>query len=86
MEKMERSSKLIVFYSFQLLSIMNLSETLKNIVRSITLRYKQFLATTLFVVIIINVFTSIAFYFLSNEYFIEEDVSIIIILGRYQIV
>ena len=80
------SSKLIVFYSFQLLSIINLSETLKNIVRSITLRYKQFLATTLFVVIIINVFTSIAFYCLSNEYFIEEDVSIIIILGRYQIV
>ena len=59
----------IILYSFQLLSIINLSEILKDIVRAMTLRYKQFLATAFFVVVIINIFTSIAFYYLSEDYY-----------------
>jgi hypothetical protein len=60
---------LIILYSFQLLSIINLSEILKDIVRAMTLRYKQFLATAFFVVIVINIFTSIAFYYLNEDYY-----------------
>jgi hypothetical protein len=54
--------------SVQLLLIINLSETLKNIIKSVTFRWIQLLSTSLFVIICVNIFSMIAFFFLRNHY------------------
>ena len=56
------------FFSIQLLIIVNLSENLKNIVKSITFRYKQMFATTLFVLVVLYIFSTIAFFFLNHAF------------------
>lgn len=55
-------------FSIQLLIIINLSITLKNIIKSVTLRYKQLLVAAMFVVIMLYVFACIAFFFLVDDF------------------
>lgn len=71
-------------FSIQLLIIINLSITLKNIIKSVTLRYKQLLTTAMFVVIMLYVFACIAFFFLSDDFiFTIEGVYINIFINNF---
>ena len=53
-------------FCIQLLCVVNLSSTIKNILLSITVRYKQLISTTLVVVLSTYEFSSIAFFYLSS--------------------
>ena len=57
-------------FSIQLLIIINLSNTMKNIIKSITLKYKQLLKTAMLLIILCYVFANIAFYFISEDFII----------------
>jgi len=54
--------------SLQLLLIINLSVTLKNIIKAITHKWKAFLATVLFIFVVINIFALVAFFYLRHNY------------------
>ena len=58
----------IYLFSIQLLIAVNLSETLHNIVRAISLRINQLLTTFMFLFIIIYFFSFIAFFFFSKDF------------------
>ena len=60
-------------FSIQLLIIVNLSVTLRNIVQAITLRYKQMIATSLFVIIILYIYSCIGFYFINKDFELEIE-------------
>jgi hypothetical protein len=76
-------TKNLFVFALQLLIIVNLSNTLTNVVRSITLRYKQLIATAAFVVTVIFIFSCFAFFHLNQDFIqIIEGVNFIIILGR----
>lgn len=55
-------------YSVQLFVIVNLSETLKNIIRSVTMKYKQFLTTTMLMILVCYVYACIAFFYFSEDF------------------
>ena len=55
--------ELEIFYSFMVLTVVNLSPTLKNIMLSIRIKYKELFATMILTFIIIYVFSNIGFYF-----------------------
>jgi hypothetical protein len=60
--------KNLFFLSIEMLIVVNLSVILKNIVKSVTIRAKQLAASSLLIIIIIYVFSSLAFYFLNSDY------------------
>lgn len=60
-------------FSVQLLIVINLSTTLKNIVRSVTLRYKQMSATSLFLLVTLYVFSTIGFFFFNEDFIFEIE-------------
>lgn len=60
-----------IFYSFHLLDAVNWFPTLKNVIRSVTLRIEQLLITALLVVIIIYIFSVFGFSFLYDFYYDE---------------
>ena len=62
-----KSSNIFLF-SIQLLIIVNISSTLQNIVKAVSMRYQQLLATFLFLFICMYIFSCLAFYFLSKDY------------------
>jgi len=62
------SSDDLFIFALQLLVIINLSRTLQNIVKAVQMRWKILLATFMFVLIILYIFTNVAFFFLSNDY------------------
>ena len=62
------SSKNIYIFSIQLLIVVNLSETLQNIVKAISLRINQLLTTFMFLFIIIYIFSMLAFFFFSGDF------------------
>jgi hypothetical protein len=59
-------------FSVQLLIIINLSNTLKNIVKSVQLKYKQLISTSIFIVILSYVFASLAFFFLAEDFYFNN--------------
>jgi hypothetical protein len=58
-------------YSVQLFVIINLSETLKNITRSVTMKSKQLVSTFTFMLLVCYFFASIAFFFLSENFILN---------------
>jgi len=65
---LESNSEDFFSHSFQLLLIINLSRTLKNIIKSVTYRWRQLLTTSLFIIISIYIFSMIAFYYIRDHY------------------
>jgi hypothetical protein len=65
---LESESEDFFSHSFQLLLIINLSRTLKNIIKSVTYRWRQLLTTSLFIIISIYIFSMIAFYYIRDQY------------------
>ena len=55
-------------YAIQLLVVINLSETLKNIIRSVTLKWKQLFLTSFFMIIWAYIFGFIGFLFFQEQY------------------
>jgi hypothetical protein len=55
-------------YSVQLFVIVNLSETLKNIIRSVTSKYMQLLTTTMLMFLVCYVYACIAFFYFSEDF------------------
>ena len=62
------SPKLLFTFSIQLLIVVNISTTLKNIVKAIVSRYKEILSSIMFLVILVYIFSSIAFFLLEHEF------------------
>lgn len=58
----------VFLYSIQLLIVVNLSVTLKNIIKAVTLRYQQLLSALVFILIMLYVFSVLAFFFLSKDF------------------
>ena len=57
-----------VCFGFQLLTIINLSDTLKNIIKAIFIRWSQLFASSAFMGVIIYCFTVIGFFFLNDQF------------------
>ncbi|MGL4951663.1 MAG: ion transporter, partial [Mycoplasma sp.] len=67
------SSKNWYVFSFQLLILVNINETLQNIAKAIVMRYKQWLTTFMFLIVSIYVFSTIAFFLLSKDFVHEWE-------------
>ena len=61
-----------VFYSFHLLSIINRIPTLKNVIRSVTLKSQQLIMTSLLMLIAIYIFSVFGFNFMYDMYYNEQ--------------
>lgn len=59
-------------FSLQLFSIISLFETMKTIILTIKLRWKQFTSTAILIVILIIFYTGISFYFIRSYYDLED--------------
>jgi len=62
------NTKLFFFYGFQLLTILNLSKTLKSINSAIVAKSKPLLLAAVFLFVVVYSFTIIGFYFLDEEF------------------
>jgi len=58
-----QNKKYNFLYSLQLMIVINLAENLKNIRIAIQMRYKQLMATLIFMVLIMYIFSNLNFYF-----------------------
>ena len=61
-----------IFYSFQLLDVINRISTLKNVIQSVTTNADQLLLTAMLGVIFILIFSSFGFEFLWEMYYDDE--------------
>jgi len=59
-------------FSLQLFSVISLFETMKTILITIQLRWKQFTSTAILIVILIIFYTGISFYFIRNFYVLQD--------------
>ena len=60
-----------MFYAFHLLDLVNRFKTLKDVIRSVTMNIRQLLMTAMLGVILIYLYSVIAFLFISDLYFYE---------------
>ena len=63
------SKNLLFFYSFSLLSVMSLSQTLNNIALSIVLKGRQLLWTSLFTLVLLYVYAGWGFYYQRERFY-----------------
>lgn len=65
------NEKFYFLYGFQLISILNLSTTLKSIISAINSKMKQLALTVMFLIIVVYCFSIVGFFFLPKEF--DED-------------
>ena len=67
------SPTLNFFFSLQLFSIISLIDTMKTIIYTIQLRWRQFMSTFILISILVLIFTSFMFYFF-RDYLVQKGV------------
>jgi hypothetical protein len=63
-------------FSLQLFSIISFFDTMKTILMTIKLRWKQFTSTAILIVILIILFTGISFYFIRPYYILPDGMNV----------
>ena len=69
----------IIYFTIQLFDIVYRNDVLRNVIKAITYNLSQLALAFIFGVIIIYIFSIIAFFFVPGDFYLIEDSKILII-------